>query len=549
MKPLSGPGWGGLPAPRRSVWLLFLTALAFSAALRVHAALRPGLWVDEVFSVAVATGHSLEHPPAVADPARGDYVEPVDGRPAAAWRDYLRHDAPPAGPARVVRAVFLSDTNPPLYYLLLSGWMRLAGTGDAPLRLFSVLAALACLPLLWHVGRMLGGRRVAAVACLLFAFAPTSLYYSAEGRMYSLTWLLGLLLAWIGLEIRRRGARPGWLAAWALVGAAALLTHYFLAFVWAACALWLLLVPGRATRPAAAAAAALSLALVLPWYLRVPESLAQWRVTAGWLDAPLAPHEALLAPLILLWGMFTPGGEAWDPGRIATWLVVAALVPALVAALRRGAAPLFTPRRLLPWLWLAASVSGVLVFDLLRGTHAALYPRYAVMGLPAAFLLVGLLVARLPRTAAAAALLLLLAGWMQGIRGTVTGSPRPWQPFFRIAANLDAGTTAEDLVIVRSIPSGVLGVARYLEGDTPVASWVEQLGTRGEEEIERVTAGRCQIALVSTHTMTDVDTAEPWLRANARLIGEEGVRDVRLLYFRRHPPAGLPAEACPHLGE
>ena len=34
------------------------------------------LWVDELFSLAIATGHSLEHPAAAAKPALGDFVEP-----------------------------------------------------------------------------------------------------------------------------------------------------------------------------------------------------------------------------------------------------------------------------------------------------------------------------------------------------------------------------------------------------------------------------------------------------------------------------------------
>ena len=86
-----------------------------------------------------------------------------------------------------MRAVFLSDTSPPLYYLLLSAWTRVAGTSDAALRLFSTLCALLCLPLLWRVGHEVGDRTTALVACLLFAVAPPVLYFASEGRMYALT--------------------------------------------------------------------------------------------------------------------------------------------------------------------------------------------------------------------------------------------------------------------------------------------------------------------------------------------------------------------------
>ena len=112
--------------------------LLFSAAvlLRIALALHPGLWVDEIFSLAMATGHSLEHPAIEANPAFGDYIEPPRAQPPSAFHRYMQHENPPAGLSRVIRAVQRSDTNPPLYYLLLNVWTRAAGTGDAALRLF-----------------------------------------------------------------------------------------------------------------------------------------------------------------------------------------------------------------------------------------------------------------------------------------------------------------------------------------------------------------------------------------------------------------------------
>ncbi len=247
-----------------------MAVLVVAAVLRVGAALRPGLWVDEVFSIAIATGHSLEHPPADADPALGDFVEPTAPVPAAVWQRYLSHETPPAGVRRVIRAVRLSDTSPPLYYVLLDFWMRVAGTSDAALRLFSTACALLALPLLWSVGRDLGGTRVAAIACLLFALAPPALYYSTEGRMYALTWVFGLALARLTLTIGRFGASPRVAALWIVVAAAGLMTHYFLAFVWAAMLAWLTLHTPRRRWWQIVAMAAVVGVLIAPWYARLP---------------------------------------------------------------------------------------------------------------------------------------------------------------------------------------------------------------------------------------------------------------------------------------
>src|SRR5215470_7892696 len=104
--------------------------ISVAALLRIGLALHPGLWSDEIFSLAMATGHSLEHPAEEANQALGDYVEPLDPQPPSTFRRYMQHEESPAGPRRVMRAVLLSDTSPPLYYLILNLWSRVAGTSD-----------------------------------------------------------------------------------------------------------------------------------------------------------------------------------------------------------------------------------------------------------------------------------------------------------------------------------------------------------------------------------------------------------------------------------
>ena len=524
----------------------FLVIFVTAAALRIALAIRPGLWVDEVFSLAIATGHSLEHPAADADSAYGDYIEALGAQPAAAWQAYMQHDPAPASPSRVVRAVYLSDTNPPLYYLLLSQWLRLTGSSDAALRLFSTAAALACFPLLWLVGRQTGGRRTAVAAAALFAFTPPAVYYSAEGRMYSLTWLAGLGLAAASYQLARRGARPRWMLLWIVAGAAALLTHYFLAFVWLACAAWLILHPGRSRRSVIAIAAALSLAAVLPWYLHVPESIARWRVTAGWLDVPLSVGEAIKAPADLAWSMFAVRG-IWGGSKLANRLTALAFAGVALLVLRRGIKPLFSPRRQLLWLWLGASVLGVITFDLLRGTNAALISRYALPGLPAAALLGGIALGRLPRRAAVAAALLVVIGWSAAIRDMFVRPARWWQPFPELAAELDSSTSPADVVIIHSIPSGVLGVARYLPGEVPVASWVQRLEQRQVPgDIERLAAAACRVVLVKVHDLGTASTAEAWLRAHATLLTEDrSVTHSEILYFQPSSSGDIPERRCP----
>ena len=106
------------------------------------------------------------------------------------------------------RALRLSDTSPPLYYLLLSGWTRQLGTSDAAVRLFSALWAVATVPVLWLVARRVGGEPAALAAAVLFAINPLGLYYSVEARMYSMVMFLAVSLIALTLRLGDRPVRP-----------------------------------------------------------------------------------------------------------------------------------------------------------------------------------------------------------------------------------------------------------------------------------------------------------------------------------------------------
>jgi hypothetical protein len=502
--------------------------LVVATALRIQAASRPGLWADEIFSLAMATGHSLEHPARDADPALGDFVQSPEARTPQHFRSYAEQDHRPAGPGRVVRAVLLSDTSPPFYYLLLNLWIRAFGTGDPALRLFSVWWAALSLPLLWLVGRHLGGDRTAWSACLLFAFSPVAFSYSVEGRMYSLLWCLGLALVWSTIRLADGDRR--WPAAlWVLAGVAGLLTHYFFAFTWLACLAWLWIEGGPALRRSVAALAGATLLAVLPWYLQVPASLERWRVSGDWLSGELAWPQALARPLALAGTLFSGttilGGWRWAD-RIAAVLLVA-LVIWLVSrgSVRRA----FSGQSRLVWGWLAATCAGPLVFDVLRHTTTTQVPRYVVPGLPAAMLLAAFAVSLLPPRLHHAVLTVLVLAWLPGDWPIVTASvPRPRQPYRELDTRLESWAQPGDLVLVHSIPSGVIGVARYLARDIPLASWVVQLETRRvPADIERLLSGRSRVAVATIHHLGATDSLEPWLEAHARALGRDTFPESR----------------------
>ena len=119
------------------------------------------------------------------------------------------------------------DVHPPLYFMLLHGWIGLFGDGIFALRSFSALAGIAAVGLgIWLVDR-LATRRAAIFAGLLLALLPTAVRYSQEVRMYA---LLGLLLMAATLALVywiRRPQRHAYLLFYLLLMTAAFYTHYF----------------------------------------------------------------------------------------------------------------------------------------------------------------------------------------------------------------------------------------------------------------------------------------------------------------------------------
>ena len=52
---------------RRIAWLAATGLFALALLVRVGVASRESMWADEIFSLAIATGHSIEHPASRAD--------------------------------------------------------------------------------------------------------------------------------------------------------------------------------------------------------------------------------------------------------------------------------------------------------------------------------------------------------------------------------------------------------------------------------------------------------------------------------------------------
>ena len=115
--------------------------------------------------------------------------------------------------------------HPPLFYLLLKGWIAIGGEGLLWLRLLPVvLSTLALVPFYFLCVELRLGTRPTAAAGSFLAVNGALIKYSQEVRMYSLLFLLAVCSIWLFARFFYRG-KSFWLLI--LVNVLAVYTHYF----------------------------------------------------------------------------------------------------------------------------------------------------------------------------------------------------------------------------------------------------------------------------------------------------------------------------------
>ena len=172
-------------------WSLVTLVTMLAALLRWVQIADEGMWLDEAFSVWMAR------------------------QPVGALLEWI------------VRI----DQHPPLYYLLLHGWMVL-GESEGTLRALSALLGSAAVPALYWTGRRLYGVAGGTVAALLLALSPFHVRFGQEVRMYTLL-VLCVSVALLALAHLVTGDhRRRWWVTFVIFSVAALLSHNTAVLYW-----------------------------------------------------------------------------------------------------------------------------------------------------------------------------------------------------------------------------------------------------------------------------------------------------------------------------
>ena len=187
--------------------------LVIGAVLRVAWIGTPSLWMDEIGSIQVATGHGLVHDQLPIGIIEHDQVNLTQLWGADPWWQIWTAGS--------------DNVNPPLYYILLRWWMDLFGTGATAVRMLSAIFSLAAVVVLFDVCRLLHGPRIGSLAAALTVLAGAQLDFAQDARAYAMLIFLGLCCCDAVVRIERAGATPRRLATLAVLLVAMALTHYF----------------------------------------------------------------------------------------------------------------------------------------------------------------------------------------------------------------------------------------------------------------------------------------------------------------------------------
>jgi 4-amino-4-deoxy-L-arabinose transferase-like glycosyltransferase len=200
---------------------------------------------------------------------------------------------------------------PPLHHTLVY-LSRLVGTGEASLRLPSVLAGIFTIVLIYLTAKYCFNRRVAAFASLIATVSTFQVYYSQEARAYSLLMLLSIASTYCLVRALREKRRAWWLA-YVICAALGMYTHLYMAFVLLAQNIYLLMEyeAKRVTGRAWILSQILPFLLFLPWLITYAVYYGEVFLGAAGVDERAfreswmpPPHQAL--PITIL-GIFFYG--------------------------------------------------------------------------------------------------------------------------------------------------------------------------------------------------------------------------------------------------
>jgi 4-amino-4-deoxy-L-arabinose transferase-like glycosyltransferase len=417
--------------------------------------------------------------------------------------------------------------NGPLYYVIMRGWLTVAGHSQFALRFVSLCAGVLSIPLAWQVARLLTGRRAAGLAALLVAVSPYMVWYAQDAKMYALVGALTLLATFSLWQALITG-RWRWWIGFVVAASLALYIHMLSALMIPVYGLALPLSWRRCGRRWLGWALAVGL-LTLPY---LPLAVWQWPLIRDTYQTghPFYTFEQLAAALVSLY--------AWGVASVGHWLALAAWVFLVLAGVSSTPRPdegsaAASRAYLVLWLLLPA---GLIYLVSLRA--AVFEPRYLMFAAPAFYVLAargitGLM--RLARPVSGPALAVILAFNVAGLGAQVA---TPIKSDFRSAAGYVLAHRPNAAPIMFQLPYSRYTFEYYFGTDYVALEGPWTNDNKSEADVARLmqtTLGDApEVWLVASEgwLWDERNLTRDWLDSHARLIESASFTLVDIYHYR-----------------
>ncbi|MGH9838974.1 MAG: glycosyltransferase family 39 protein [Blastocatellia bacterium] len=365
----------------------------------------------------------------------------------------------------VIAASLQDRPHPPLHNVLLHFWMKAFGATEGSARALSIAFSLAFLLAVYGLLRRLLPPWLALGVLGIFSLSPLFVYYGQQARPYSLIAFFSAanLLAFVRvLEAPRERGRP---AIWAISCAFLLYTQYlavlfigfqisFIGFQISVAIFYL-----RSERLKIIAYGAAGCAAVAPWIIAA---------MVGTIGGDPLPHISWMGPpalMSLVWYYISLIGNS--PKLPGYGLLILLIVPG-IAYLRRTAAQRSLPANHLLLFLIGIGLPAVVYLASVWGPKPVFASRQ-LLGAGIAFVAaIGVCIATLPRSLAAAVLLALLAWSAFSLPEAFPHNTKP--PWRDVATRID---TRHGSMIVVALEDWVSQPLNYYRRSGSVRLWSE----------------------------------------------------------------------------
>lgn len=379
--------------------------------------------------------------------------------------------------AHTLSEIATVDPQPPLAYLLYRAWALIIGSNEYVVRFLPALLNLVGVPVLYALGKRIGGWRLGLVAAFLWAIHPAQIWHAQDARNYAIWGALSPLALWLAL----RAVPSRRLLDWGLyVAAAALAAYvYYLELFFVAALNIYVLLTYRRNRDVLIRwiVSQVALALLLaPWYLQ--ERLL---FSSGY-----GGTASQFQPLQLLtW--FVPSLAVGDTSMLAAqfWPLVCILLVVGFLLLRRESNK--------AWLLLLLGTLPLGLLSIVSTRLNVFVPRYVLSVSVAYVLILSSLVVfvwnRLPRLLSALVVILGLVVFLDGLQGYFLSDYAKSPDWRELAGYLETRVSEDAVVVQRSADMAFNFYYReYVRDDEPFQ--LPANPRQPAEEIEQVLAAQ-----------------------------------------------------------